>query len=104
VFDEVSGLDERNLPSAYYDVDLCLRIRQAGYRVVSTPHAQLTCLARPVGYAPGPELEAQRRYFRTRWENALRHDPFHNPNLTLDREDLSLAMPPRAVKPWRTGQ
>jgi O-antigen biosynthesis protein len=104
VFDEVGGLDERNLPSAYYDVDLCLRIRQAGYRVLCTPHARLTCLALPVEHVLGPALEAQRRYFRTRWENALRRDPFHNPNLALDREDLSLAMPPRAVKPWRTGQ
>jgi GT2 family glycosyltransferase len=103
VFDEVGGLDERNLPSAYHDADLCLRIRQAGYRVLWTPHARLTCLARQVGYPLGPELEVQRRYFQTRWENALRHDPFHNPNLALDREDLSLAMPPRAVKSWRTG-
>lgn len=40
VFDEVGGYDER-IPVAYNDVDFCLRVRQAGYLVVYTPHAEL---------------------------------------------------------------
>ena len=35
------GLDEVNLAVDYNDIDFCLRIRRAGYRVVWTPHAQL---------------------------------------------------------------
>ena len=41
VFDEVGGLDERNLPVAFNDVDFCLRVRAKGYRNVWTPHAEL---------------------------------------------------------------
>ena len=41
VYEEVGGLDETNLPVSFNDVDLCLRIRQKGYLVVWTPHAEL---------------------------------------------------------------
>ena len=36
----MGGNDER-LRVAYNDVDLCLRIRQAGYQVVYTPYVEL---------------------------------------------------------------
>ena len=41
VFDEVGGLVAVNLKIAYNDVDLCLKIRAAGYRIVWTPYAEL---------------------------------------------------------------
>ena len=31
----------------------------------------------------------------------LKRDPAYNPNLTLEREDFSLAWPPRGQHPWR---
>ena len=40
VYRRIGGNDER-LRVAYNDVDLCLRIRQAGYQVVYTPHVEL---------------------------------------------------------------
>jgi O-antigen biosynthesis protein len=41
VYLEVGGFDEVNLPVAFNDVDLCLRIGERGYAVVWTPHAEL---------------------------------------------------------------
>ncbi len=41
VFFEVGGFDEVNLPVAFNDVDLCLRLGDYGYRVVWTPFAEL---------------------------------------------------------------
>lgn len=38
VFDEVGGF-ESELPNNYNDVDFCLKIRQAGYRIIWSPHA-----------------------------------------------------------------
>ena len=35
-----------------------------------------------------------------RWGFVLRNDPAYNPNLTLEREDFSLAWPPRVRHPW----
>jgi GT2 family glycosyltransferase len=40
VFRRVGGNDER-LRIAYNDVDLCLRVRQAGYQIVYTPYVEL---------------------------------------------------------------
>jgi len=40
VFEEVQGFDE-NLQVAFNDVDLCLRVRHAGYRIMWTPAAEL---------------------------------------------------------------
>jgi GT2 family glycosyltransferase len=40
-WDAVGGLDERYFPAYYEDVDLCLALRQQGYRVVYEPRARL---------------------------------------------------------------
>ena len=40
VYDEVGGLDEQ-FAVAFNDVDFCLRVRDAGYRIAWTPYAQL---------------------------------------------------------------
>ena len=41
VYDEMHGLDEQ-FAVAFNDVDFCLRVRDAGYRVAWTPYARLT--------------------------------------------------------------
>ena len=41
VFARVGAFDEENLAVAFNDVDLCIRIREAGYRIIWTPHAEL---------------------------------------------------------------
>ena len=49
----VQGLDEADLKVAFNDVDLCLKIRAAGYDIVWTPFAEL---ARPHARAVDDEL------------------------------------------------
>ncbi|MFZ0750005.1 MAG: class I SAM-dependent methyltransferase [Pyrinomonadaceae bacterium] len=105
VFEEVGGFDEVNLPVAYNDVDLCLKIRERGYRVLWTPHAELYHLesaSRPSDFSPDQKQRYEREcaYFKFRWHHKVARDPFYNPNLTLAAEDYSLAWPPRAGKPW----
>ena len=41
VFQEVGGFDEEQLPVTFNDVDLCLKMRRAGYLIVYTPFAKL---------------------------------------------------------------
>ena len=41
VFLEAGGFDEINLQVGFDDIDLCLRLRNLGYRVVWTPFAEL---------------------------------------------------------------
>jgi len=107
IYRSLSGLDADNLAVAFNDVDYCLRVREAGYRVVWTPLAELyhhESVSR--GYDESGE-EARRFsreacWMRARWGDLLDHDPFYNPNLSLDRSDLTLAYPPRAPRPWLT--
>ena len=40
-FDEIGGFDAENLAVAFNDVDLCLKLREAGYDIVWTPYAEL---------------------------------------------------------------
>jgi glycosyltransferase involved in cell wall biosynthesis len=99
-WDQVGGLDEVNLAVAFNDVDFGLRLRQAGWRVVWTPHATLyhhestsrgtdTADARVGAY--GKEVD----YMQSRWGDSLKMDPAYNPNLTAESEDFALAWPPR---------
>lgn len=103
----LGGLDADNLAIAFNDVDYCLRLIEAGHRVVWTPLAELyhhESVSR--GYdESGPEAERFDReaaWMRQRWGDVLDRDPFYNPNLSLDRPDLTLAYPPRAPRPWST--
>ena len=105
VFDEVGGLNEKNLAVAFNDVDLCLRIHEQGYLLVWTPFAELYHLE---SASRGPDTAPDKvkrfigeiEYMQRRWGNRLVEDPYYNPNLTLDSEDFALAFPPRTVKPW----
>jgi GT2 family glycosyltransferase len=101
VFEQVNGLDEVNLPVAFNDVDLCLRIGEAGWRLVWTPFAELTHYE---SVTRGPDtgerasgFAREVMYMRGRWGETLRQDPAYSPNLTLEHEDFSLAFPPRVT-------
>lgn len=106
VFDEVGGLDEKNLTVAFNDVDLCLKVRERGYWIVYTPHAELYHLESKSRGADTTEA-AKGRFGREiafmvgKWGSTLPHDPFYNPNLSGTREKFALANPPRTRKPWR---
>ena len=87
VFAQVGGFDAEHLAVAFNDVDLCLRVRQAGYRIVWTPHA---CLIHHESKSRGPEdtvekkarFAAEVRVMRDRWKSQLDTDPYYNPNLS----------------------
>jgi GT2 family glycosyltransferase len=105
VFQAVGGFDSANLPDAYSDLDLCLRIREQGYHIVWTPYAELHLAARSDGGANGAGgaeslTSRAEEYMKSRWGELLRRDPYYNPNLSLDGENLSLASPPRVTAPW----
>jgi GT2 family glycosyltransferase len=96
----VGGLNEIELQVACNDVDFCLRLREAGYRTIWTPYAELyhhESASR--GFDDTPEKQARSAkevaYMQQRWGDALLNDPAYNPNLSLDIDDFSLAWPPR---------
>jgi GT2 family glycosyltransferase len=95
VFDEVGGFDPQ-FKISYNDIDLCLRIRKAGYLIVWTPYAELYHYE---SKDKGSDETKKNRIrfmkevnlFKGRWSKELAFgDPYYNINLTLDRSDYSL--------------
>ena len=100
IYQNVGGLNENDLTIAFNDVDFCLKVREAGYRNIWTPYAELyhhESMSR--GYEDTPEKEArfalEELYMKETWGALLSNDPAYSPNLTLDHEDFSYARPPR---------
>lgn len=106
VFFEAGQFETENLTVAFNDVDLCLRIRESGYRNLWTPFAELYHLeSASRGYdltsAKARRFSGEVAYMRRRWGDILDHDPYWNPNLALTTsEQRELAPIPRRVKPW----
>ncbi|WP_229467545.1 glycosyltransferase family 2 protein [Massilia sp. Mn16-1_5] len=95
VFEQVGGLDETGLRVAFNDVDLCLKVMQAGYRNLWTPFAELyhhESISRGSDETPEKRERFKREciVMQARWPEVLARDPYYNPNLTLRREDYSL--------------
>ncbi len=87
VFAEVGGFDATGLKVAFNDVDLCLKVRRAGYRIVWTPFATLV---HHESKSRGPEdtpekrarFQAEMTLMLDRWGPELRADPYYNVNLS----------------------
>jgi len=95
VFQEIGGFNE-DLANAFNDVDLCLKIRSAGYLIIFTPYSQFyhhESISR--GYDDTPEKHEnflrEISYIREHWGTMIDEgDPYYNPNLTLKKEDFSI--------------
>ena len=94
IFDELDGFDEK-FEVAFNDVDLCLRIKQAGYLNVWTPYARAyhyESVSR--GYEDTQEkvnrFMNEISMFKKQWKKELSYgDPYYNLNLTLEKEDFT---------------
>ncbi|WP_082146130.1 glycosyltransferase family 2 protein [Burkholderia pyrrocinia] len=101
IYEEVGGLNEE-LAVAFNDVDFCLRVREAGYRNVWTPYAELY---HHESATRGSDMDPDKyqrfvgevRWMENRWAGHLEFDPAYNPNLTLSGQvaPFALANPPR---------
>lgn len=78
-FNQVGGFNEKDLKVAYNDVDICLRLFEAGYRNVYTPHARL------LHYESASRVKepahSETEYMRQKWGRYIETDPYYNPNL-----------------------
>jgi len=104
-FLEVGGFNEKDLPIAFNDVDLCCKLISAGYRNLWTPYAEFyhhESATRGVEDTPEKKARFQSEidYMMNTWGSLLMADPAYNPNLTLVGEDFSPAYLSRAPKTW----
>lgn len=95
VFEQVGGFDE-GFAVAFNDVDLCLKIRKAGYLIVYNPYAELSHYeSKSRGYEDTEEkvkrFNSEISLFKRKWKDFLEQgDPYYSPNLTLDKCDFTL--------------
>lgn len=87
VFDQVGGFDEE-FRITYNDVDLCLKLVEAGYFNLYTPYVRLTHyesltlgLPEEESRRDTTEFEAAKKQFVKKWKKYVEHDPNINPNI-----------------------
>ena len=95
-WEQLGGLDERQLAVNYNDVDLCLRAGQLGLRNLYLPQVQaLHHESKSRGRPEGAAFRQWRREWgvmERRWGGLLQQDPAYNPHLSLEAGDFSLAL------------
>jgi GT2 family glycosyltransferase/tetratricopeptide (TPR) repeat protein len=106
-FAAVGGFDEAALPVAYSDIDLCLKLRARGLKILWTPRITLRHFeskSRRLDHLD-PEsaarYAAERRHIVERWGSAMQSDPSLNPlwhQATLPFRLLSM---PSEARLWR---
>ena len=89
VYDQVGGFDER-MAVDFNDVDFCLRVRAAGYRIVFTPYARLYH-HESSSFGSRVQHPHDTQAMRQIWGAALDRDPYYNPNFSRDFPDCRIA-------------
>lgn len=95
VFEKAGGFDEK-FAVAFNDVDLCLRIREAGYLIVYNPYAELyhfesKSRGRDDTRNKKDKLRSESDIFMSRWGEVIKKgDPYYNPNLTLEKRNFGI--------------
>ena len=93
VLDEVGGFDSA-FPHNYNDVDVSLKMRAAGYRIVWTPWSRWYHFESRTRV---PEIRPEERArLDDRWHDELRHDPYYHPGLPVGPADWQPAPVPPA--------
>lgn len=107
IYEEVGGLDEELFKVSYNDVDLCLKVREAGHLIVWTPHSLVMHEGSVSQKRIDPQAaEAKRKRFTgeqdamyEKWLPALGSDPAYNRNLSLNGRAFELE--PDVQLTWR---
>jgi glycosyltransferase involved in cell wall biosynthesis len=97
----VNGMDE-GLAVAFNDVDFCLRLGQAGFHCVYTPHAEMThhesaSRGDDLSDANRERFMSEEAFMKSRWGQQLLVDPYYSPNLSLDHSDFRMSTRSRVV-------
>ncbi len=89
---EVGGLDETRFQVSYNDIDLCMKVIQAGKQIVWTPWAillhegsasQKGNIEQNQNDAKHKRFQQERLAFYRKWIGAIAHDPAYNRHLSL---------------------
>ncbi len=104
----LGGMDEASFSVSYNDIDLCLKVREQGLRILWSPHATLlhegsaTQQQNKKNAPSRPDkltrFAAEQNAMYERWMPKLIRDPAYNPNLSLSSRDMTPE--PEAALSW----
>ena len=108
VYNSVGGFDETSLPVSYNDVDFCIRVRRAGYKIIWTPNVEMyhyESISRGHFFDTAEKAQSERaavEFMRKQWGEVLDSDPAYNPNLSLRKQfqPVDTGEKDRVTKPW----
>ena len=84
LFLKIGGFDEKNTPTTYSDVDLCFKVREQGYSVMWTPHAELIHIESASEGIVQKRLDSKAHdYITKRWQHYFACDVHLNANLSF---------------------
>lgn len=106
VFDAVLGLNETDYHVNFSDVDFCLKVVEAGHKILFTPHATLlhhgSVTQKNIDVKKIKERNKRfsddQKAFKTRWAEIILHDPAYNIN--LDTADSFMPIRTQALTHW----
>ncbi|MDP2995957.1 MAG: glycosyltransferase, partial [Bryobacterales bacterium] len=98
VFERCGGFDT-DFPRSFNDIDLCLRVGEAGLAVIVDRTVELIHIEQAT--RPSGQTSQERLLFLSRWySQVLKRDPCLSPHLSLDSEQPVLSS---EHSPWRSG-
>ena len=89
LYRELDGLDGATFKISYNDIDLCLKVRQRGLKIIYTPHATLlhhgsaSQKGTPLTSEKSAFFQQETAAFLTRWRHWLQADPAWSRHLSL---------------------
>jgi len=101
-----SSLLDNGHTVAYNDVDLCIKARQRGLKIIFTPFSKVVhheSVSRGVDTPPkrNERLKGEIQAMQDKWGALLYFDPAYSPNLILDGGGFKLAPIPRVLPFWK---
>ncbi|MEE9339962.1 MAG: glycosyltransferase [Methylococcaceae bacterium] len=86
LFCSIGEFNQIQLPVAFNDIDLCLRLREQGYQVIWTPYAELVhheSATRADDKTRSEEIKTEVQFMQIRWHKWIQNDPAYNHHLSL---------------------
>jgi glycosyltransferase involved in cell wall biosynthesis len=99
LFMELGGFDDMALKVAFNDIDYCLKITDAGYRVIYNPfavlyHFESKSRGRDLTETQQDRHRTEAAWMRTRWGDLIDRDPFYNPHFERYARPFTRLRPP----------
>lgn len=104
-WDQIGGMDE-SFAVAYNDVDLCLRVRQQGLKIICDPgitmiHKESITRGADVNPTKVVRLKREAEHMMAKWGAEGLRDPFFSPNFSARSPYFEVGESPRGPVPWK---